>query len=106
MIRKMFFSLVLLSSCVEVKPMEGDRWDRCLHYASLGCMSLTCACTIYPEGRMATADGKGNFKGFFANEPSPFAEMICPLGTACCAAAFEALRCARLENVEEHEKSN
>ncbi|GEM_PF-2495410 len=105
MIRKMFFSLVLLSSYAEVRPMEGDKCDSCLRYAFTGCGVLTYFGTIYSEVRMTTADGQGNFRDLFKHEPSPFAEMICPLGTVCCACALEAIRRARLKNVEEYEKS-
>jgi len=66
---------------------------------------LTYFGTIYSEVRMTTADGQGNFRDLFKHEPSPFAEMICPLGTVCCACALEAIRRARLKNVEEYEKS-
>ncbi len=51
MIRKMFFSLVLLSSYAEVRPMEGDKCDSCLRYAFTGCGVLTYFGTIYSEVR-------------------------------------------------------
>ena len=105
MIRKMFFSLVLLSSCAEVRSVEGDRCDNCLHCVATGCLGAACLGIFYSEGRAFTIDSQGNFKRLFKYEPSLSVEVMCPLATACCAFALNVMRDARLKNIDKHKKS-